>query len=43
MKTGHEHALGPKGAQEHALGMSGCEWRHSITSKASEAQEGGPP
>jgi hypothetical protein len=42
MKTGHE-TMGPKGAQEHALGMSGCERRHSTTSKASKAQEGGTP
>jgi hypothetical protein len=42
MKTGHE-AMGPKGSQEQALGMSGCERRHSITSKASKAQEGGAP
>jgi hypothetical protein len=40
MNTGHE-TMGPKGAQEHALGMSGCERRYPITSNASKAQEGG--
>jgi hypothetical protein len=40
MKTGHEHVLGPKGAQEHALGMSGCERRYPITSMATSRNGG---
>jgi hypothetical protein len=40
MKTGHEHGMGPKGAQEHALGLNDCERSHSFPNTAS-GQEGG--
>jgi hypothetical protein len=42
MKTGHE-TMGPKGSQEQALGLNGCERLQLTTSKASKAQEGGRP
>lgn len=42
MKTGHEHGMGPKGAQEHALGLNDCERSHAFPNMAS-GQEGGKP
>ncbi len=30
MNTGHEHGMGPKGTQEHALGLNDCECSHAF-------------
>jgi hypothetical protein len=42
MNTGHEHGMGPKGTQEHALGLNDFERTPAFPNTAS-GQEGGKP
>ena len=42
MNTGHEHGMGPKGTQEHALGLNDCERSHSFPNTGN-GQKGGKP
>ena len=42
MKTGHGYEMGPKGAQEHALGLNVCDRSQAFPNTVS-GQEGGTP
>lgn len=42
MNRGHGYEMGPKGTQEHALGLNDCERSHAFPNTAS-GQEGGQP
>jgi hypothetical protein len=42
MNKGHEHVLGPQGAQERALGPNDCERLHSFSNMAN-GRKGGQP